>query len=125
MIKAILSRLILLCVGFQMLSGAADHASAQSVKFKHITSNEKSSFGNVWAITEDFEGFIWFGTEDGLYKYDGYDIVPFQHSKVDSGSISGNFVICLYEDKKHNLWIGTYGDGLNVYDREKNIFRHF
>lgn len=102
-----------------------NNAFSQSIKFQHLTSHDRAGFGNVWAIIEDHEGFMWFGTEDGLYKYDGYDIIPYQHSKRDTTSISGNFIVCLFEDTSHNLWIGTYGDGLNVYDRKKNIFRHF
>lgn len=104
---------------------AGFHAQGQSVKFQHLTSNDLSGFGNVWAIAEDVDGFMWFGTEDGLYKYDGYDITPYQHNPRDSGSISGNFIVSLYEDSRHNLWIGTYGDGLNLYDRSKNVFHRF
>lgn len=98
---------------------------SQPIKFYHIAPSEKFGFGNVWAIIEDHEGFMWFGTEDGLYKYDGYEITAFQHNKSDSTSISGNFIISVHEDRYHNIWIGTYGDGLNLYNREKNTFYHF
>lgn len=116
-------------VAFQLVSlfcfGMGINNFGQPIRFEHVASNDRANFGNVWAITEDHEGFMWFGTEDGLYKYDGYDITPYQHNKLDSGSISGNLIVCLYEDKHDNLWIGTYGDGLNVYDRKKNIFYRF
>ena len=128
MTRAIVSnfkRQLFASLTFTVLYLAGFHGWAQGIKFQHITSNDLSGFGNVWAVAEDVDGFLWFGTEDGLYKYDGYDITPYQHNPSDSGSISGNFVVSLFEDSHHNLWIGTYGDGLDLYDRSKNIFHHF
>lgn len=98
---------------------------AQDIRFNHITPDQGFGFGNVWSVLEDHEGFLWFGTEDGLIKYDGYDITNFRTNKSDSTSISANFSVILLEDRYHQIWIGTFGGGLNLYDRNTNTFRRF
>ncbi len=99
--------------------------SSQDIKFNHITPDEGFGFGNVWSIIEDHEGFMWFATEDGLIKYDGYELLTFRNNKSDPKSISANFSVCLLEDRYNQLWIGTFGGGLNRYDREKDIFYQY
>ena len=98
---------------------------SQDLKFHHITSDEGYGFGNTWAIMEDSEGFMWFATEDGLIKYDGYNFTIYRNDKLDSSSISSNFSMVLLEDRYNQVWIGTFGGGLNLYDRKTDTFRSF
>jgi signal transduction histidine kinase/ligand-binding sensor domain-containing protein/DNA-binding response OmpR family regulator len=65
---------------------------------------------------------MWFGTEDGLNKYDGYKFTVYKHDPDDSTSISHNYARYLYEDKSGVLWIGTWGGGLNKFNSEKEQF---
>lgn len=60
-------------------------------------------------------GFLWFGTKDGLNRYDGYSFKIFSNSPEDSLSIGNNFIHCLYEDPTGILWVGTE-NGLYKYD---------
>jgi signal transduction histidine kinase/ligand-binding sensor domain-containing protein/DNA-binding response OmpR family regulator len=77
----------------------------------------------VNCIYEDSQGFIWFGTEDGLNKYDGYTFEVFRYDPVVPTSISDNAIIDIIEDKNNgNLLIATMG-GLMLFDRSLNIFR--
>jgi len=64
---------------------------------------------------------MWFGTADGLNKYDGYDFTVFRHRESDSSSLSNSTIRSLYEDRRGNLWIGT-GVGLDRFDRESGKF---
>jgi signal transduction histidine kinase/ligand-binding sensor domain-containing protein len=98
---------------------------AQDINFHHITQDQGTGFGNVWGILEDYEGFMWFATDDGLIRYDGYDLVMYRNKKEDPGSISANFVVVLLEDRYNQLWVGTFGGGLNLYDRRTDSFRRF
>ncbi len=68
---------------------------------------------------------MWFGTGDGLIKYDGYEFTAYRHDAFDSLSLSSNVVYALYEDRAHTLWIGTVGGGLNRFDREREQFTRF
>lgn len=103
----------------------AQDNSESSIRFHHITPDESFGVGSTWAILEDHEGFIWFGTEDGLLKYDGYQLTSYRQSNTGSNSLIGNIIVCLFEDSHHNLWIGSFGAGLNLYVRSENKFYNF
>jgi len=93
---------------------------AQNLKFKHIGVEDGLSNSTIECIFQDYRGFLWFGTRDGLNKYDGNQITVFKHTK-SAGSLSDNFIKCIFEDKNNTLWIGT-SDGLNQFNSEKNNF---
>jgi signal transduction histidine kinase/ligand-binding sensor domain-containing protein/DNA-binding NarL/FixJ family response regulator len=96
------------------------NVNAQNLKFKHVSVEDGLSNSTIECIFQDHRGFIWFGTRDGLNKYDGNQITVFKHSKNEN-SISDNFIRCIFEDRNHTLWIGT-SDGLNRFNAEKNNF---
>lgn len=98
----------------------AGKVNAQSLKFKHVNVEDGLSNSTIECIFQDHRGFIWFGTRDGLNKYDGNQITVFKHDK-NANSISDNYIRCIFEDRNHTLWIGT-SDGLNRFNAEKNNF---
>ncbi len=65
---------------------------------------------------------MWFGTRDGLNKYDGYEITVYRNDPKNNYSISNNFIAGLLEDSAGFIWVATRGGGLNRYDREKDRF---
>src|SRR5688500_7502873 len=90
-------------------------------RFHHLTSNDGLSHSDVTCVFQDSRGFMWFGTRDGLNKYDGYNFITYK--KGDSNkSISSNHIKDIIEDSSGNLWIATLGGGLNMFDRQKEIF---
>ena len=101
------------------------NASAQDIKFDHITINEGLSNNKVVDIYQDKEGFMWFGTEDGLNRYDGFEFQSYRyHAKLNSG-ISHNNIKCISDDHKGDIWIGTQGGGLNKFDKITENFTHY
>jgi len=90
---------------------------ANSFRFNHITSSNGISQSEVYSFLEDSKGFVWFGTVDGLNRYDGYEIKIFNTDRNDPHSLSNNTIRSLAEDKFGRIWIGT-DDGLNYYDPE-------
>lgn len=98
---------------------------SQDIKFNHITTDDGLANGNIRAILQDYQGFFWFGSEDGLQRYDGYSLEDYRHDPNDSTTLSSNFIFSLYEDSKKNLWVGTMDGGLCWYDRKENNFRCF
>lgn len=98
--------------------------SAQSgpIKFKHLTSDDGLSQNYISCIIQDQKGFMWFGTKDGLNRYDGYNFVIYQHDPFDSTSISDNFITTLLEDSRGYIWVGTLNGGLNIFERETETF---
>lgn len=95
------------------------------IRFEHIGAKEGLSQGMVAAILQDHLGYMWFGTKDGLNKYDGQRFIIYRHDPSDSSSISDNYVFALFEDSKNRLWVGTREKGLNLFNRNENTFRHF
>ena len=100
---------------------AALHAQQNPIKFEHISIQQGLSQSTVSCILQDKRGFMWFGTEDGLNRYDGYNFVIYKNDGLDKTSISDSYILALYEDKSGVLWIGTYSGGLNKFDRNKGI----
>jgi len=97
----------------------------RDLKFEYLGIETGLSYNNVNYILQDSRGFMWFGTSDGLNKYDGYQFTVYKNKLADQNSLSGNSVKSIIEDSKEVLWIGTWGGGLNKFDREKNRFIHF
>ncbi len=100
----------------------------QNIRFEHLTYDDGLSHPYVRSILQDNQGFMWFGTYDGLNKYDGYQFTIYRHDDKDSSSIISNVIRCLYKDNQGNLWIGTIG-GACIYDRDHDVFidynKHF
>lgn len=89
---------------------------SQKVDFSHLGLEQGLSQTNVKCMVQDKHGYMWFGTEDGLNRYDGESFQVFKHLKNDSLSISDNFINTLYKDKDNNIWAGTQTGGLNKFD---------
>ncbi|HLI93283.1 MAG TPA: two-component regulator propeller domain-containing protein, partial [Puia sp.] len=70
-------------------------------------------------------GFMWFGTREGLNKYNGYTFTVYKNEAGDDKSLANNFVYDMVEDAAGNLWIATWGGGLDRYDRRTDQFTHF
>ena len=91
-------------------------------KIEHLSIEQGLSQNTVRYILQDSKGFLWFATEDGLNRYDGYKLKVYRHNELDPNSISDNFIWTLYEDKTGEIWIGTNNGGLNKLDRENERF---
>lgn len=95
------------------------------IYFDHITTDEGLSQNDVNCILQDRKGFIWFGTNDGLNRYDGYEFTIFKPESRDPNAINSNLVFSLAEDSKGRIWVGTVGSGLNCYDPNSQKFFPF
>jgi signal transduction histidine kinase/ligand-binding sensor domain-containing protein/DNA-binding response OmpR family regulator len=99
-------------------------AQPGNLKFTHIGTEAGLSQSNVITIFQDSRGFMWFGTRDGLNKYDGYKITVYKNIFSDALSISNNTINDIAEDSAGNLWIAT-AKGLNRFDRRTETFKRF
>ena len=99
---------------------------SQSIDYRlnNIATIKGLSQSSVIAIHQDNLGQMWFGTRDGLNKYDGHNFTIFKNNPTDSLSISNNDILSIEEDKKGNIWVGTY-NGLNRYNPVSNTFTRF
>jgi signal transduction histidine kinase/ligand-binding sensor domain-containing protein/ActR/RegA family two-component response regulator len=95
------------------------------LSFEHLGTAQGLSQSNVICTLQDSRGFMWFGTREGLNKYDGYVFTVYKNKIGDDNSLSNNLINALVEDDKGYLWIGTWGGGLDRYDRRTDQFTHF
>lgn len=123
--------MLVLVVVFWML-WAMPSALAQPVQktsvnfhFKHLTAEQGLSNSTVLTVFQDHLGFLWFGTEDGLNRYDGYKFTVYRSESDNPASLSNSFITSLAEDKNGRIWVGTLGGGLNRLDRHNDSFARF
>jgi signal transduction histidine kinase/ligand-binding sensor domain-containing protein/CheY-like chemotaxis protein len=98
--------------------------AAQSLKFDHLTVSDGLSQSVVPCILQDSQGFMWFCTEDGLNKYDGYKFTIYKHDPDNPNSLSGNYIWSLHEDEPGILWVAT-SNGLDKFDLAHETFVHY
>ncbi len=97
----------------------------QSPRFENISTEQGLSGSGVACIYQDRQGFMWFGTTDGLNRFDGYQFKVYIHDPRDPASLSENSVTCIHESGDGKLWFGTKGGGLNRFDPSTERFVHF
>jgi len=89
---------------------------AQSIPFGRISVEEGLSNSSVNCVLQDHLGFLWIGTDDGLNRYDGYNLKVYHNDAEDSTTLQGNIIWYLFEDHSDYLWIGTKNGKLIRYD---------
>lgn len=99
-------------------------SQTNSYKLNNLSTVNGLSQSSVIAIHQDRIGQMWFGTRDGLNKYDGNKFMIFRNKPKDSTSISNNDILSILEDKSGLLWVGTY-NGLNCYNPVTNTFKQY
>jgi ligand-binding sensor domain-containing protein/signal transduction histidine kinase len=104
-----------------LLYGSGIYAREPQIEFRHLKVKDGLSQSWVKSICQDRQGFMWFGTNEGLNKYDGYNFTVYKNNPEDKNSISNNGIESIYEDKNGNLWVGTE-TGVNLYDRDNDRF---
>src|SRR6187551_718591 len=91
--------------------------------FKHLMVEDGLSNNWVKAVLKDKDGFMWFGTFNGLNRYDGNNFKVFQANEISN--LGDNIIESLEEDGEGNLWVGTFSGGLHRFDRKTETFTRF
>lgn len=125
--------LILFAAAFPIAANSEDdkatsvmwHEHRQNLRFQKLSTDDGLSQSSVLTIFQDHVGFMWFGTEDGLSRYDGHKFKIFKYEPDVDTSLRSNWVTTLCEDFDRNMWVGTVGGGLHSYDFEHEIFKNY
>src|SRR5215204_3993388 len=99
-------------------------AQPPPLQFQHLTDAHGLSHNRVWSITQDKYGFIWMGTQDGLNRFDGYNVDVYRTERGNKNSLPNSFIRCLFSNSHGTVWIGTQ-NGLAYYDDRSNSFESF
>lgn len=89
--------------------------------FESITGHHQLATLGIFCIIQDYEGYLWFGSTNGVNKYDGYRMQVYSHKDNDSTSINHSKIYCMFESADHTLYMGTER-GLNIYNRKTDNF---
>jgi ligand-binding sensor domain-containing protein/signal transduction histidine kinase/DNA-binding response OmpR family regulator len=108
-----------------LLYSSTSFSKEASIRFEHLTIEDGLPQNSVLTMLQDSAGFMWFGTEVGLARYDGYHLKVFKHDANNSNSLSHNYITKIVEDSQGNLWIGTRRGGLNYFNTKTEQFTHY
>lgn len=100
------------------------HAGAHAqerIHFRNYTVTDGLKSNTIWAISQDEQGYMWFGTKDGLSRFDGYQFKSFKLDKKNSSSIGNNFIRKIFKYDARTYWIGTE-EGVYVLNLEEESF---
>lgn len=116
----IIKKQVCLFIIFIFITVLGFSQTTQSYYFKNLNIEGGLSQNTVNAILQDRNGFIWFGTKDGLNRYDGISIKVFKNTN----GLENGFITCLFEDKDGRIWIGT-DVNVYIYNPYDEHFEHF
>jgi signal transduction histidine kinase/ligand-binding sensor domain-containing protein/CheY-like chemotaxis protein len=119
-LKSFALRLALLFSILLLLNNGIN-AQNKIVKFSSLTIENGLSQSDVKCILKDHLGFMWFSTDDGLNRYDGYNFTIYRHNPKDLHSLPANNITFIVEDREGRIWIGSAG-GLTEYNQNTNSF---
>jgi signal transduction histidine kinase/ligand-binding sensor domain-containing protein/CheY-like chemotaxis protein len=115
----------IICVLFVLLIDTNIYSQSNNLRFSHLTMKDGLPNSLVFAIYQDSIGFIWFGTNNGLARYDGYDFKVFMPNPDKKNSLYHKAITQISSDKNHNLWLVLQYNGLDKFEPQTGKFTHF
>ncbi len=115
---------LILSILLSLSSLLAMQGQLPEVRFHHLNVEDGLSHSLVSSIVEDTLGFLWFGTQDGLNRYDGYGFRTYYRGKTNR-SPSDSWITQLYVDRQNQLWIVYTGSGLDRFDPQTETFHTY
>jgi PAS domain S-box-containing protein len=98
----------------------------KGLRFSRLSTEDGLSQTKVSQIVQDDQGFMWFGSQYGLNRYDGYKFKVFKHEPGRTNSLSGVYISSLFKDRSGSLWIGCEGEEfLDKFDPVTETFTHY
>jgi signal transduction histidine kinase/ligand-binding sensor domain-containing protein/DNA-binding NarL/FixJ family response regulator len=116
--------LLLACMAGGLFGPGSQAAPARTLRFEQLSVEQGLAQESVLAIAQDTEGFMWFGSQAGLSRFDGYRVTVFKNAPSDARTLVDNWVRVLHVDRGGRLWIGTDA-GLDRFEPATQGFTHF
>jgi signal transduction histidine kinase/ligand-binding sensor domain-containing protein/CheY-like chemotaxis protein/HPt (histidine-containing phosphotransfer) domain-containing protein len=119
---------LLIGISFWMAASVAPAATdGPPLILEHLTTQDGLPQGTVMDTLQDASGFVWLGTQDGLVRYDGHELVRYAYSRNQRSELPGNFINRIVEDSNHDLWIAIKDAGVARWNRASDrftVYRH-
>ena len=110
------------CALFSTLLFAFEGDIVSHLNFKKLPALNNLPTDEIQKVYQDKDGFIWLASRYGFYQYDGYEATLYKSNLYAPGLLTNNNILCLVDDYKHNLWIGTQ-EGLNILNKKTGEIR--
>jgi ligand-binding sensor domain-containing protein len=117
-----LHNLLITCFTFTLILNI--NCQTKILQFKNLSEVDGLSSPKVNCSLQDYKGFMWVGTNDGLNRYSGSNFITYRRDPNTPGKIAGNYICTIFQDHSNKLLIGTDG-GLSLYDRDLNEFINY
>ena len=111
------------CALFSTLLFAFEGDIVSHLNFKKLPALNNLPTDEIQKVYQDKDGFIWLASRYGFYQYDGYEATLYKSNLYAPGLLTNNNILCLVDDYKHNLWIGTQ-EGLNILNKKTGEIRN-
>ena len=118
--KIFLILIVVFCLGPQTTKAQNQHTDVS-----YLRVNDGLSQSNVKSILKDNQGYLWFATDDGLNRYNSHSFKIYRHIPGDSHSLQVNIIETLFKDIKGNIYVGTGGGGLSIYNAKEDCFTNY
>lgn len=112
------------CALFSTLLFAFEGDIVSHLNFKKLPALNNLPTDEIQKVYQDKDGFIWLASRYGFYQYDGYEATLYKSNLYAPGLLTNNNILCLVDDYKHNLWIGTQ-EGLNILNKKQGRSEKF
>lgn len=114
------------CAGLAVwLLGLGTASASPPMVFSHLDASDGLPQNTVMATLQDSQGFVWFATEDGLSRYDGYEIRRYGRERNDPQALASSFVWSIAEDPNGDLWVATKDGGVARWLRHTDSFKSY
>lgn len=105
--------------------GSGIAVAKESISFSNLGVTDGLSQTTVYDIHQDKHGFMWFATQDGLNRYDGYQFKVFKHARNQPNSIGDSYVLTIYKDHKQRMWFGSNNGSLSLFNEKTETFTNY
>ena len=125
--RAMRSSLFVLFAYVLGMSTAAGIVDSPPLILEHLTPSDGLPQGTVFVTLQDSQGFVWLGTQDGLVRYDGHELLRYAYSPGARDGLPGNYIHEIIEDAHHDLWIAIKDAGVARWNRATDsftVYRH-
>lgn len=116
--------LLCLCISISFLSYAHSKTILPDPVYTGYSIDNGLSSNSIYEIVQDRTGYMWFGTQDGLNRFDGQKFHHYRSNPNDLNTLSSSNITALFIDSSGRLWVGT-DNGLNLFDNKTGFFKHF
>jgi len=124
-IRLLISVCLVLTTSLTLFAEPAHASALRTLRFQHLGLDQGLPMQSVQTMGQDKQGFLWFGGQAGLVRYDGYRFNLYKNVADDEHSLNADWVRQVYFDKQDRMWIATAAGGLHLYDKKKNQFQRF